>query len=279
LKEQKFAVSGDRTWVPLYGKANCILFEDYQGFRYASDVAYTMEELILPKELLEQVLPMVENNPALDIYLYGMPQKGIEVNEQEIQRNLRLSKYEYLPNMVRGDIVIDLLRYYYKEDDKTYLMEYLSALDGSFMSAAQRGEVVRYMVLCDCMDMAYRWYDTYGNCKVDDKILLHLLETQIDRSFEEPKQNLAVYAYKLMEKGTYSGNVLNYLMTQYKGLLKDLRKLWNVSKNYSVDRKTFCQRFLIQMLFSGYYVSEQAEIFKEFVFVNGDQEIIEAYLI
>ena len=279
LKEQKFAVSGDRAWIPLYGKANSILFEDYQGLRYACDVSYTIEELILPKELLEQVLPMVENNPALDIYLYSMPQKGIDVNEQELERNLRLSKYEYLPDAVRGDIVLQLLRYYCKDDDKKYLVEYLNSLDGSFMSADQRGQVVRYMVLCDCMDMAYRWFDAYGNCKVDDKILLHLLETQIERSGDNHLENLAVYAYNLMQKGTYSGQLLNYLMTHYKGLLRDLRKLWNVSKNYSVDKKAFCERFLVQLLFSGYYVSEQAEIFKELVFFNGNEDVIKAYLI
>lgn len=278
LKEQKYAVTGNRTWIPLYGKANSILFEDYEGYRYAGDVAYVMEELILPKDLLEQVISLVTENPALDIYLYGMPQKGIDINEQEIQRWIRLSGYEYLPDSIRGDIVIQLLKYYGKEEDNRYLVEYLSELDGSFMSAAQRGEVVRQMVLCDCMDMAYNWYESYGNCKVDDKILLHLLETQIERELVSPEGKITLYAYRLLEQGTFSGTLLNYLMVNYKGLLKDLRKLWNASKSYKADRKAFCERFLVQVLFSGYYVSEQAEIFKELVFANGDEEVIHAYL-
>lgn len=278
LKEQKYAVSGDRAWIPLYGKANSIVFEDYQGLRYACDVPYTMEELILPKELLDKVMSMIENNPALDIYLYGMPQKGIDVNEQEIQRWIRLSGYEYLPDSIRGDIVIKLLRHYGKGEDNRYLIDYLGQLDGGFMSAEQRGEVIRQMVLCDCMDMAYEWYEKYGNCKMDDKILLHLLETQVDRGYVSPKGELAVYVYHLMERGTFSGKLLAYLMTSYQGLLRDMRKIWVASQNYSVNRKAFCERLVIQSLFSGYYVSEQAGIFKEFVFANGDEEVIEAYL-
>lgn len=278
LKEQKYAVSGDRAWIPLYGKANSIVFEDYEGLRYACDVPYTMEELILPKELLEQVISTVENNPALDIYLYSMPQKGIAVNEEEIQRWIRLSGYKYLPDALRGDIVIKLLRYYGKEEDNRYLIDYLSELDGGFMSATQRGEVIRQMVLCDCIDMAYEWYKKYGNCKVDDKILLHLLEVCLDRGYISTKEEFSVYSYQLMERGTISGKLLAYLMSAYQGLLRDLRKIWIASQNYSVDRKAFCERFLVQSLFSAYYVSEQAEIFKELVFANGDEKVIEAYL-
>lgn len=277
LKEQRYAVNGDKVWVPLYGKANGILFEDAQGRRYA-DVPHTMEEMILPKEFLDYTLSMVEDNPALDIYLYSMPQKGIDINEQEVARWLRLSKYEYLPDAIRGDIVIQLLQYYCKEEDHRYLVEYLNGLDGGFMSAKQRGEVIRFMVLCDCMDLAYEWYEKYGNCKVDDKILLHLLEIGIERNYGSSTDGLAIFAYQLMNRGSYSGNLLSFLMTNYQGLLKDLRKIWNVSKNYRVERKAFCGRFLEQLLFSGYYVSEQADIFKEYVFANGEEAIIHAYL-
>ncbi len=277
-KEQRYVVSGERTWIPLYGKGSSILFEDYEGLRYACDVPYTIEELILPKELLEQVISQVTDNPSLDIYLYSMPRKGIDVKEEELERWIRLSDYEYLTDTVRGDIVIQLLKYYGKEEDNRYLVEYLSSLDGSFMSATQRGEIVRRMVLCDCMDMAYRWFEKYGNCKVDDKILLHLLETQIEREYVSTEGKLELYAYHLLERGTFSGSLLNYLMTNYQGLLKDLRKLWNASKSYQMDRKAFCERFLVQVLFSGYYVSEQAEVFKELVLANGDEKVIYAYL-
>ena len=38
------------------------------------------------KEAVIAGVKTVEDNPALDIYLYGMPQKGIDVKEQELER-------------------------------------------------------------------------------------------------------------------------------------------------------------------------------------------------
>lgn len=278
LQEQKYPISGGRAWVPLYGKANMLLFENHQGIRFACDVAYKTEEFVLPSELLDEILSVVKDNPALDIYMYERPQKGIANNDMEVERWRRLARYAYLSDAVRGDIAIRIMQHYYQRDDRKGLSDYLNTLAGSFMSAAQRGEAVRYMVLCGSMDLAYDWMLRYGNCKVEDKVFLSLLESRIEGCHSEYQYELVLYAFALLDKGVYSGNLIAYLLEHYRGLLRDLRKIWKASGEYTLQKQDFCERFLEQTLFSGYYVAEQAQIFKELVLSGRDEELVRAYL-
>lgn len=279
-KEQRFPVVGDRVWVPLYGKGNCLFFETNQGVRLAGDnVVHLLENYVLPKEVLEPVIMCVENNPALDIYLYESNSQGVDIDSTDLERLVRLSRYEYMPDLLRGDIVLRIVQYYHEKKDKNRMLEYLDTLDGGFMSASQRGEIIRYMVLGEWMDKAYEWYDFYGNCKVDAKILHLLLETKIERNTGEGKERLASYAYNLMTRGIYSAEIIKFLMNCYNGLIRDLRKVWNASQEYEMERALFCERFLVQLLFSGYFVGEESKVFKEYVLENGDAQLIHAYLV
>lgn len=278
LQEQKYPVSGRKAWVPLYGKANLILFENYQGIRFACNIAYKAEELVLPSELLDDILTVVKDNPALDIYMYERPRKGIANHDMEVERWRRLARYAYLADGVRGDVAIRIMQHYYQRDDRKGLSDYLNTLAGSFMSADQRGEAVRYMVLCGSMDLAYDWMLRYGNCKVEDKILLALLEDRIEKCRNEYQYELVLYAFTLLDKGVYSGNLIAYLSEHYQGLLRDLKKIWKASKEYILPMQNFCRRFVEQTLFSGYFVAEQSQVFKELVLSGKDEELVRAYL-
>jgi hypothetical protein len=86
------------------------------------------------------------------------------------------------------------------------------------------------MVLCGSMDLAYDWMLRYGNCKVEDKILLALLEDRIEKCRNEYQYELVLYAFSLLDKGVYSGNLIAYLAEHYQGLgfipIADSERLW-----------------------------------------------------
>lgn len=278
LMEQRYPVNGDRVWIPLYGKECCVLFENMQGTRLISSVEYTIQKLMSPMSLLNQIMPYVKNNPAMDIYLQEISAKSIEVSEDELERWKRLAEYTYLPDFMRAEIVIDILRHFYGNDDKQQLAKYLRTLAGAYMTPQQRGEIIRYMVLCDEQERACEWMEFYGNCKVEDRILLRLLETRIESGKNPDIHKLVSQAYGLLKKGIYSGILVQFLMQHYQGMTRDLRNIWSTARNYKMDRKSLCERILVQVLFSGYYVAEQAEIFKEYTLAGGDEQIIAAYL-
>jgi hypothetical protein len=58
-----------------------------------------------------------------------------------------------------------------------------------------------------------------------------------------------------------------------------LREIWKASKNYDVQKRELAERILVQTLFSGMYIGEQTEIFKEYVYAGALAQIEDAYLI
>ena len=195
-----------------------------------------------------------------------------------MQRWIRLLKYPYTPRKVKGDLAVKVAQYYYNKDDKKHLIEYLSGLNGRSLNSSQRGEMIRYMVLSGHIDKACEWLNIYGDTSIDEKILLRLLEVAIDIRGYEYLDGLLGGAYRLFMKSRYNSTTLQYLMMYYQGMSRDLRNIWKASKSFSMDRNAFCERMLIQMLFSGCFVGEQDEIFKEYVQGNPDKQVMEAYL-
>ena len=118
----------------------------------------------------------------------------------------------------------------------------------------------------------------YIELSIDEKILLRLLEVAIDIRGYEYLNGLLGAAYRLFMKSRYNSTTLQYLMLYYQGMSRDLRNIWKASKSFNMDRSAFCERMLIQMLFSGCFVGEQDEIFKEYVQMSPDREVMEAYL-
>ncbi len=277
-KECIYPVTGERIWVPLYGKEYCILFENYQGMRLVKDVSHTIEKLMSPHNMLERVAPFVTDNRVFDLYMYEKQANSLAFSAVALDRLLRLSECPYLTQDLQAEVALQIIRYYYGKDDKKHLTMYLSKVSGDYMNAMQRGDVIRHMVLCDCMERAYEWLNYYGNCNVDEKILLQLLEKRIERTGDISGFELAIHSYRLFDKGCFSSILLQYLMEHYMGMTRDLRKIWKASKSYSMDRSAFCERVLIQLLFAGSYVGEQAEIFKEYIQGQNDLQVEHAYL-
>ena len=278
LKESVYTVIGDRVWVPLYGNDTLVLFENQQGNRLVKNVQYTTEKLMSPEKLAERVAAFVTKNQALDIYMQETRGDAVEVGTKELYRWMRLLKYPYTPKKIKGELVVKIAQYYYNKDDKKHLMEYLGNLNGRGLSARQRGEIIRYMVLCGHIDKACEWMNLYGDVTIDEKILLRLLEVAIDIRSYEYVEGILRAAYRLFVKSRYSSTTLQYLMLHYQGRSKELRNIWKASKSFSFDRSAFCERILIQMLFTGYFVGEQDEIFKEYVQGKPDSRVKEAYL-
>lgn len=278
LREMVYPVVGDKVWIPLYGSEYCILFENQQGNRLIKDVPHTTEKLMSASRLVDGIAGFVTTNLALDIYLQEHMRDGVETSTIEQQRWLRILEYPYVSERTKSEIILKVAHFYYNNDDKKHLAEYVCAVNGDGLTAAQRAEILRYMVLSEQFEKAYEWLGIYGADSVDDKICLRLLDVVIDRKGYAYEKELLGLTYALFERNKYSSTTIQYLMQYYQGMVRDLRKIWKASKSYSMDRGAFCEKILIQMLFSGCFIGEQAEIFQEYVQGRPDKRVEEAYL-
>ncbi len=276
-QEQMYPVINEKACVCIYGLSHVVLFEDVQGNRYVKNIPYTSRKLMQRSSFTGAVSELVSNHILLDLHVYESA-KDEGVSENDLQRFRRLLENPHISQEKKRELVLRISAYYHDAQDYVRLEEYLDTLSGEWLSAAEQAEVIRYMVLCKKYEKAYEWLVTYRNNNVDDKILLHLLEQRMEQQENSYEEELLDYSYALFVKGKYSLNLTGYLMEHYKGLLRNLREIWKVSKRYEMSRGTFCERLLLQTLFSGMYVAEQTEIFKEYVYAGPDIRVEEAYL-
>ena len=279
LKEIAYPVVGGYLWIPVYGEECQIIFENQQGNRLLKNVPHTRQQLMQPDETVRLVASFAGNNPAFDIYVQEQGLENTEPGNAELGSWQRMLEYAYIPAKTRSELILKIARYYFEKDNKKLLVEYMNGLNGEGLSNAQRAELIRYMVLCDQFERAYEWLEIFGGEAVDEKLLLHLTEVMIDKLDYAYETVLTGLCYRLFTKGRYNGATLQYLMQYYQGMTRDLRRIWKAAQGYSIDRRSFSERVLVQMLFSGYFVGEQAVIFAEYVHNEPDMQVEEAYLI
>ena len=275
-REMVYPVTNDKVMVPLYGEDYSILFEDIYGNRFVNGVEYTKQTMMEHGRFIGKVSELVSTNPLMDLYL---SEKETEADEEMRSRWLRLLEQDMLTAEKKRELTLKVCQYYFDKQDRTRLEEYLEGLDGDCLSGKDRAQIIRYLVLCDKFAVAYEWLTTYRVSNVDEKILLHLLEYRIEEVQSQYEKMLLKYTYQLFVKGKYSNKTIEYLMEHYQGQLRNLREIWNASKRYDVQRRAFAERLLIQILFSGMYIGEQTEIFKEYVYAGAVAQIEDAYLI
>lgn len=277
-EEQSYPLNNGRAAVPLYGLSEVILFEDNQGNRFVKDVEYRNIKLMSTDGFLQMVAGLVNDNVLLDLYVYEKGKVQENAGEEDLQRAIRLLENDVVPVQLKRELVLKILAYYHDTRDEARMAETLDNLSGEWLTTKERAEVIRYLVLYEKYDDAFNWLTEYRCNDADDKIVMHLLEHRIEQMDFAYEKSVLDYTYGLFVKGKYSQVLISYLMEYYIGLLRNLREIWKASKRYEIDRKLFCQRMLVQAMFSGMYIGEQTEIFKEYVYLGPDNSVEDAYL-
>ncbi len=277
-EEQVYPLINDKAAIPLYGMSETILFEDNQGNRYAKNIEYRNIKLMSSERFLQMTAGLVNNNVLLDLYVYEKDKTKESSGEEELQRALRLLENDVVSTSLKRELLLRILAFYHDTGDTARMTECLDTLSGEWLTAKERAEVIRYLVLYEKYDDAFEWLSEYRCNDADDKILMHLLEDRIEKQDFAYEKAIMDYAYGLFVKGKYTQTLILYLMEYYTGLLRSLREIWKASKRYEIDRRLFCERMLVQAMFSGMYIGEQTEIFKEYVYSGPDGRVEEAYL-
>ena len=104
-----------------------------------------------------------------------------------------------------------LLQYYYDADDMRALDGHLQQIAPDVLTAAERGEVFRYMVLRGSHEQAWCWLERYGPYFMDAKLLMRLLGRLMEKNGMEEDEILTAAALHVFRKGKYDSAILQYL--------------------------------------------------------------------
>ncbi len=267
-----------RAWVAMYGNDNTVVFEDAWGNRFMKGTKYSIEKMMSAGDYLPLLAHYVKDSHGLDVYLCGREREEGALSPDTLERYDRLISSENTSVLVKRKAYMGLLQHYSHEDAADEMEKYLEHLPMEELSVAERRKVIRFLVVSGRCDRAYDFIAKYGPYFLDAKIVMRFADEMIPKmDFGEDGVLLAaaLYAFK---KGKYSSIIVQYLTIHFRGMLKELRDIWKGAKAFDLPCERLGERMLIQMLYSGAFIEEKLDIFRYYVSMEGNRELVEAVL-
>ncbi len=279
LKEEHiFPVIDGKAVVPVYDSAYQILLQDEHGNRRVSGEPYRIEKLMIPGKFIKEIGGMVTGHLGLDLYLCEGGRGGVVITSKNAECYKRLWESEQVRDEFKREIRFRLAQYLYDNDRISECDVMMQSLAPEKMGMRERSAFLRLMILRGMHDKAYQWLCTFGMEQVDVSVAVRLISRLIARSEFKRDEKLVSLAFRTFEGGKYDENILRYLAAYYEGTTKHLRDIWKAAKDFDLDTGSLCERILLQILFSGYYIGEKNELFYHYV-KNGARKQVElAYL-
>lgn len=278
LYPAEYQINGGKAWVSLYGSDYTIAFEDSWNNRFIRNVEYTIEKLMIPGKFMRLAAAFPVENPELDLYLCSSEKEGVIKSAESAARARRVAESGRVEDRIRRELILKLLQYYYDADAAEALDEYLSGIEPGSLTAEDRGNVIRYIVLRGNLDLAARWLNDYGPYFIDVKLLVRLAGPLMERGGMAEDRVLTASAVYAFSRGKYNSTMLRYLTMYYRGMTKSLRDIWRAAQSFGIDCYNLCESILVQMLYTGSFVGEKMDIFRYYVSQGAKHEVEEAFL-
>jgi hypothetical protein len=191
---------------------------------------------------------------------------------------LNLLSWSGLSPEERRRLSLRLLREFFENEQAERLEEVLELLGDAELSLTERMEVSRYALLQGNYAKPYEWLQAYGPYFLDANTLARLTAKALAGEDTEVPCLVAASNY-LFLRGKANVAMLDYLSRYFQGTLKELRDLWNALRENSLDVTGLEERILLQMIFTGGYVAERAQIFEDYDRACRDSKVARAYVI
>ncbi|MBP3197191.1 MAG: hypothetical protein J6N21_09345, partial [Butyrivibrio sp.] len=158
------------------------------------------------------------------------------------------------------------------------LTEYLVDINPITLSGSERNEILELMVMSGLYENALEWIKEFGTNGVEPKTVLRLCDRLLDRDqfgVGEAEVEIAYYAFA---NGKYDEQLLVYLIRYFEGTLKEMRNVWKAAEAFGLDTYALSERMLIQMLYTGSYIGEKTEIYKQYVHSGANTDVETAFI-
>ena len=278
-REMRYPITNGCAYVPLYGNDYAVLLTDNEDNRYATSIPYSNIKLMLPGKLAGYAIPYIQKGKEnLDLFLSDLGKNAYTITMDNVGRYRDLAASDLVRSKYRDEIRNNLVRFYYDNDFTRQLTEYLTDIDLTTLSGAERGEIMELMVMSGLYDKALSWLKVYGTYGIDPKVILRLCDRLIDRDQYPSDAKEIEIAYYAFSNGKYDEELLLYLVRYFEGTTKEMRGIWKAAESFGLDTYSLVERMLIQILYTGAYIGDQTEIFRQYVQSGGGTDVETAFL-
>lgn len=276
--EMVYPVTAGVAYVALPSSDYTLLLEDTLGNRFYRTKEYVTERYFLPRKLLPQIEVYTEDSLLFDLYICEGKRDFITVTDRNVGRYKYLEQCEQTSERFSAAIRMPLIRYYFDHDDTLKVDEILENIEKDDVPAKDRDDLLYLMITRGFVDKAFEFAVYYGAEAVDAKTLVRISTLIIERDGQIENEKMLNLVYNAFERGKYNEVTLRYLVTYYKGLVKNLRNIWKAAEGFMVDTYSICETMISQTLVTGAYIGEEISILKGYVAGGARTELELRYL-
>ncbi len=276
-EERRYPVVCQKAVVPIYDSSYCILLQDESGNRKVAGEVYTIEKLMIPGRFAKEFSVQAQGHLGMDLYLCS-GERGVVITSKNAECYKRLWGSEHITDRFRNEIQLRLAEYFYENDRIGEADDVIAAAVPEHIGVKERSAFLRLMILRGMYERAYKWLCTYGVEQIDPAIALRLVSRLLVRNEFKRDEQMLLLSFRIFGSGKYDENILRYLVAYYEGTTKELRDIWKAAKGFEIDVSSLCERILLQILFSGYYIGERNEMFYTYVKHGAGRQVELAYL-
>lgn len=264
-QEVVFPVTGKELYLPVYGSDYHLLLEDGKGFRYGREEEYVCERLLSPESLAPLAAPWVKDCIHFDLWLCADNGNLAPVTQENVEYMKRLVRSDQVVEEIRQEVRMRLVQFYYDNDRMSELDAALNELEPGQIRAQCHGAVVRFMVLRSMYEKAFDWIKLRGDEDMEAKIIMRMCSRLISMDGQVETPAMTALVFSAFRAGKYDENLLVYLCHFFQGTTREMRDIWKAAEDFGVDTYALSERILLQMLYTGAYLTERAEIFRRYV--------------
>lgn len=276
--EKYLIVPGREMYLPIYGSDVRIILEDSFGNRYCREEDYSLERIMIPDKLAAMAEPYITEDFEFTLWLCERGKALAVIGHENAARMRKIAESDFLIEELQKEIRMKLIHYYYDSDMIQELDEFLAQLSVEQVSRADYSQTVRFFIIRGMYEKAYEWIRNHGGGGIEPKMLLRLCSAVISLDPDYSEERLTKLSFTAFKSGKYDENILNYLVKNYRGTLKEMRNIWKAAVSFGADTYEISSRILVQLLYTGGYIGEKMEVFKCYVSGGGKTEVEMAFL-
>lgn len=276
--EMVYPVVNKSAYIKLFSNAHTILLEDVKGNRYYGTQDYQIECYFLPRKYTTILSEYVKDCIEYNLYLCGDNRASFTITPKNADRCRYLIQSEELDEEFKKLISMNLMQYYFEQDERIHLENLLQTLKPEEVLLKYRSEVVKYLSIYGMNEKAFEFTSAYGPEHIEAKTIVRFCGSLLEQGEYLDSKEMTYMLYSAFERGKYNVLVLEYLIRHYNGLAKNMRNIWKAAVSFEVDAYVICERLLLQTLETGAYIAEEGQIYESFSKENMLSDVNKAYL-
>ncbi len=279
--EEIYPVTNGRAYAPIFSDDHCLAIQDDQGSRSVGTVSIEPVRLMPPGRILLSLQLNVKDHVGIDTHCCIEHRTTADMKpENEFRFRHLLEKERFSPEYARN-VTMKLARFYYEQDKTEELDSFLDKLKSEDVAEYERAECIRLLVKRGLYDKAIDWIYRYGPEGVDKVVLSDLIYGWLPVHRDDPGEYEALITqlvFMCLESGRVTLPAIQYEMKHINGTVRMLRDTWARAGELQADCRDIEEKMLVQILYTGAYIKEKAQILRNYAYHEPDKDVLRAVL-